>query len=130
MPKEASDVARGPAPATAAVPADPARTWMNASGFPINGGATWTSYTLDPSSGLLYVPGGNPAPDFVNDVRQGDNLYTGSVVVLDAKTGAYRRHFQLVRHDFHDWDASTAPSLFTAKSGKKIMAVAPKDGHL
>jgi alcohol dehydrogenase (cytochrome c) len=130
VPKQASDVARGPAPAPAGVLPDPARTWTNASGFPINGGATWTSYTLDPSSGLLYVPGGNPAPDFVNDVRQGDNLYTGSVVVLDARTGAYRRHFQLVRHDFHDWDASTAPSLFTARSGKKIMAVAPKDGHL
>ena len=53
--------------------------------------ATWTSHTLDPTTGLLYVPGGNPAPDFINDVRQGDNLYTDSVVVLDAKTEAYRR---------------------------------------
>jgi glucose dehydrogenase len=79
---------------------------------------------------LLYVPGGNPAPDFVNGTREGDNLYTGSVVVLDAKTGAYQRHFQLVKRDFHDWDVSTAPSLFMTKGGVRMMAVAPKDGHL
>jgi len=35
--------------------------------------------------------------------------------VLDAKTGAYQRHFQLVKHDFHDWDASMAPVLFTSR---------------
>ena len=45
---------------------------------------------LDPKTGLLYVPGGNPAPDFAIGVREGDNLFTGSVVVLDAKTGAYK----------------------------------------
>jgi alcohol dehydrogenase (cytochrome c) len=73
---------------------------------------------------------GNPAPDFIKGVRNGDNLFTGSLVVLDAKTGAYRRHFQLVRHDFHDWDVSTAPSVFTDKAGKRLLAIAPKDGHL
>lgn len=128
VPRGPSDVPLGPVAPGA--PNDIARTWKNAEGFPITGGATWTSYTLDPSTGLLYVPGGNPAPDFVNDYRGGANLYTGSVVVLDAKTGAYRRHFQLVRRDFHDWDISTAPSLFTSKSGQRLMAVAPKDGHL
>ena len=111
-------------------PPDAARSWTNAPGFPITGGATWTSYTLDPKRGLLYVPGGNPAPDFVNANREGDNLYTGSVVVLDAKTGAYVRHFQLVPHDFHDWDVSTAPTLVTTKAGRRLMAVAPKDGYL
>ena len=50
----------------------------------------WTSTALDPASGLLYVPAGNAAPAFDNSVRQGDNLFTGSVVVLDAKTGAYK----------------------------------------
>jgi alcohol dehydrogenase (cytochrome c) len=127
VPREASDVARGPAAPSA--PSE-AACWKTAPGFPVTGGATWTSYTLDPVSGLLYVPGGNPAPDFVADFRDGDNLYTGSVIVLDARTGAYQRHFQLVQRDFHDWDISTAPSLFTVKGGQRIMAVAPKDGHL
>jgi hypothetical protein len=39
-------------------------TWKNAPGIPISGGGLWTSYTLDPKTGLLYLPGGNPAPDF------------------------------------------------------------------
>jgi len=128
VPKEAGDFARGPG-ATAASD-DIAASWKNEAGFPISGGATWTSYTLDPASGLLYIPAGNPAPDFVNAQRGGDNLYSGSIVVLDAKTGAYQRHFQLVKRDFHDWDVSAAPALFTSKGGRNLMAVTPKDGHL
>ena len=128
VPKEGGDFARGPAAQAASD--DAAATWKNEAGFPITGGATWTTYTLDPDAGLLYVPGGNPAPDFVPSVRGGDNLYTGSVVVLDAKTGAYQRHFQLVKRDLHDWDVSAAPALITSKDGKSLMAVAPKDGHL
>jgi alcohol dehydrogenase (cytochrome c) len=128
VPKAATDVPRGPVAPPA--PAGAAKTWNNPPGFPITGGATWTSYTLDAKRGLLYVPGGNPAPDFVNSYRQGDNLYTGSVVVLNARTGAYVRHFQLVPHDFHDYDVSTAPALVTTRGGKRLMAVAPKDGHL
>jgi alcohol dehydrogenase (cytochrome c) len=104
--------------------------WKNAGGVPITGGATWTSYSLDPVTGMLYVPGGNPAPDFVKESRQGDNLYASSIVVLDAKTGAYQRHFQLVKRDFHDWDVSSAPALFLSGRGHRMLAEAPKDGHL
>ena len=128
VPKAPTDPVLGP-PAPPSPP-EIARSWTNTAGFPITGGATWTSYTLDPKLGLLYVPGGNPAPDFVNANREGDNLYTGSVVVLDARTGAYVRHFQLVPHDFHDWDVSTPPTLVTTKAGRQLMAVAPKDGFL
>lgn len=128
VPKGDGDFARGPqAPNT---PADAAASWKNTTGLPITGGGTWTSYTLDPANGLLYVPGGNPAPDFSNEHREGDNLFTSSVVVLDAKTGAYQRHFQMVKRDFHDWDASTAPALFTSQAGHRLLAEAPKDGHL
>ena len=106
------------------------KTWLNGEDVPVTGGATWTSYTLDPQRGLLYVPGGNPAPDFASGLRKGSNLFTNSVVVLDAKTGQYRQHFSLVPDDFHDWDVSAAPTLFTARNGHRIMAAAPKDGHL
>jgi glucose dehydrogenase len=78
----------------------------------------------------LYVPGGNPAPDFANAPRQGENLFASSIVVLDAKTGAYQKHFQLVKRDFHDWDISSAPVLFLSKVGHRMLAEAPKDGHL
>lgn len=126
VPKQPGDPTRGPEGAT---PLDTS-SWNQAPGAPISGGATWTSYTLDPETGLLYVPGGNPAPDFASALRGGDNLYTDSVVVLDAKTGAYRTHFKLAPKDWHDWDVSAAPALVATASGKRMMLVAPKDGHL
>jgi alcohol dehydrogenase (cytochrome c) len=128
VPKAAGDAARGPqAPGGAP---NAVASWKNGAGMPITGGATWTSYSLDPGKGLLYVPGGNPAPDFAKASRPGENLFTGSIVVLDAKTGAYQKHFQLVKRDFHDWDVSSAPVLFLNKVGHRMMAEAPKDGHL
>ncbi len=128
VPRASGDVARGPeAPAG---PATAASSWKNAPGIPITGGATWSSYSLDPVKGVLYVPGGNPGPDFAKAPRQGENLFAGSIVVLDAKSGAYQRHFQLVSRDFHDWDVSTAPVLFLSKRGHRMLAEAPKDGYL
>jgi alcohol dehydrogenase (cytochrome c) len=105
-------------------------TWGNEPGVPITGGGTWSTYSLDTQRGLLYLPTGNPGPDFANDVRPGDNLYTNSVLVLDAKTGIYRNHYSLVPADFHDWDLSAAPVLATTKGGKRVVAGAPKDGLL
>lgn len=126
VPKTANDPSRGPqatgSPATA--------SWNNAPGVEITGGATWTSYSLDPAAGELYVPGGNPAPDFAKNLRKGENQYAGSVIVLDAKTGAYKRHFSIVPEDFHDYDVSSAPALFTSKNGTDLMALTPKDGFL
>ena len=127
VPKAEGDPTRGPLGAS---PLN-ASTWGNSlQGVPITGGATWTSYTLDPDTGLLYVPGGNPAPDFATDVREGSNLYSGSVVVLDAMTGAYKNHFKIVPKDWHDWDVSSAPAIIKTAGGKKVLSVAPKDGHL
>ncbi len=126
VPKGPGDVARGPEGRS---PLD-GSTWTTPPGSPITGGATWSSYTLDPDKGLLYVPGGNPAPDFGADMRGGENLYSGSVVVLDAKTGDYKSHFKLVPKDWHDWDVSSAPVLIHSAAGKDIMLAAPKDGHL
>jgi alcohol dehydrogenase (cytochrome c) len=126
VPKTEGDVTRGPQGAS---PLDTS-TWKNPSGSPITGGATWSSYTLDPTTGLLYVPGGNPAPDFATGPREGPNLYSGSVVVLDATTGDYKIHFKLVPRDWHDWDVSNPPAIIQTAGGKKLMSVAPKDGHL
>ena len=126
VPKTEGDRPRGPQGPS---PLDTS-TWGNAPGFPISGGATWSSYTLDPITEELYVPVGNPGPAFARDVRKGDNLYSGSVVVLDAMTGAYKRHFKLVPEDWHDWDVASAPSLIETVGGRKLMTEAPKDGHL
>jgi alcohol dehydrogenase (cytochrome c) len=126
VPKSEGDATRGPQGAS---PLD-ASTWKNAPGAPISGGATWTSYTLDPPAGELYVPVGNPSPVYAIGVREGENLFTDSIVVLDAKTGAYKRHFKLDSRDWHDWDVSSAPSLIETSGGKKLLSVAPKDGYL
>jgi alcohol dehydrogenase (cytochrome c) len=91
VPKSDDDPLRGPQGAS---PLNNS-TWKNVPGVPISGGGTWTSTTLDPAAGLLYVPGGNPAPDFDVSVREGENLFTDSVIVLDAKTGAYKNHSKL-----------------------------------
>ena len=127
VPKAEGDPTRGPEGAS---PLN-TLTWGNSlRGVPITGGASWTSYTLDPETGLLYVPGGNPAPDFATGVREGSNLYSGSVVVLDAMTGAYKNHFEIVSKDWHDWDVSSAPVIIKTAGGKKVLSVAPKDGQL
>ena len=126
VPKTEGDIVRGPQGKS---PLDTA-TWKNATGIPISGGGSWTSYTLDPKTGLLYVPGGNPAPDFAIGAREGENFYTDSVVVLDAKTGDYRFQFKLVPKDWHDWDVSNPPILIQTSGGKQLMVATPKDGYL
>ena len=108
----------------------PARaTWTN-SKYPISGGGFWTSFTLDESAGVLYVPAGNAAPDFDTELRTGDNLYTDSVIALDAATGHILGYNQLVKRDNHDWDVNSPPTLATTRSGKRIVASANKDGLL
>ena len=126
VPKQPGDPEYGP---EASSPLN-GSTWHNVNGAPITGGGTWTSYTLDTKSGLLYVPGGNPAPDFAQGLRKGTNLLTGSVVVLDAKTSAYRGDFKLVPIDWHDYDVSSAPVLVHTAGGRDLLVDAPKDGHL
>ena len=127
VPKQPGDPERGPQGAS---PLDTSTWQNNGPGMPISGGGAWTSFSLDPTTGELFIPVGNPSPDFAIGPRNGENLYTGSIVVLDAKTGAYKNHFKLVPKDWHDWDASNPPALIQTAGGKKLMSVAPKDGHL
>jgi alcohol dehydrogenase (cytochrome c) len=109
---------------------DAAKTWPNDPNRVKAGGGTYSSYALDTAAGLLYSPVGNPGPDFVRDYRPGDNLYTSSVVVLDAGTGELKGYRQLVKNDFHDWDVAASPILFTSKVGRKMVAAAGKNGYI
>ncbi len=94
------------------------------------GGGVYSSLALDPSDGMLYAPVGNPGPDFAGAYRPGRNLYTVSVVRLDARTGALKGYHQFVQHDIHDWDISASPMLFTSRDGRRMVAVAGKNGYL
>jgi alcohol dehydrogenase (cytochrome c) len=109
-------------------PGDPeAATWGGSTDK--GGGATWSSMAIDPVRRLLFVPTGNPAPDFNDASRGGDNLYTDSVVALDLATGKLSWYVQQVPHDMHDWDTAAAPALFST-GGLNVMAVASKNGLL
>ena len=77
--------------------------------------ATWLTGTYDPDSKLLYWPTGNPCPDYNGDERQGDNLYSSSVLALDPETGRLIWHYQFTPHDLHDWDATETPMLVDAQ---------------
>jgi alcohol dehydrogenase (cytochrome c) len=107
-----------------------AATWSSDPTHPKAGGGTWSSYALDTTTGTLYISTGNPGPDFVGDYRPGDNLYTCSVVMLNAKTGEFLRYYQVVPHDVHDWDVAASPILFTSRAGRDLVAIAGKNGYL
>lgn len=104
--------------------------WKNDKNLLVGGGGTWTSMTIDAKSRTLIIPGGNPAPEFVQGAYPGESLMQSSVTLLDTITGAYKKHFPLVLQDFHDWDVSSAPALVETKSGKSLLAVTPKNGML
>jgi alcohol dehydrogenase (cytochrome c) len=95
------------------------------------GAPTWLSGSYDRDLGLVYWGVGNPAPDWNGDSRPGDNLYSCSVVALDAKTGALRWHFQFTPHDTHDWDANQVPVLADATidgRARKLLLTANRNG--
>ena len=94
-------------------------------------GATWMTGTYDPQLGLVYWPVGNPGPDFTGDQREGDNLYTDSIVALEAKTGKLKWYYQFTPHDVHDWDAQEPPVLIDAnwrEQPRKLLIQANRNG--
>lgn len=97
------------------------------------GGNLWTAMSLDVEKNVLYVPGGNAAPDLYDDDRPGDNLYTNSLIALDGATGRLLWHHQFVPHDVHDYDVSHVAPLFRASvhgSLRNVVASTGKDGLL
>ncbi len=107
-------------------------SWGN---FPLEwgGGGTWMTGTYDAELNLLYWGTGNPWPDFYGGDRKGDNLYSDSVVALDADTGKMKWYFQFTPHDVWDWDAQEFPVLLdlTVRGQKrKALVQANRNGFL
>ena len=75
------------------------------------GGGTWMTGSYDPDLDLLYWGTGNPNPDYYDETREGANLYTNSIVAIEASTGRLRWHYQFTPHDTHDWDSNHVPVL-------------------
>ena len=94
-------------------------------------GATWMTGTYDAQLDTIFWPVGNPGPDFNGDDRQGDNLYTDSIVALDSKTGKLKWYYQFTPHDVHDWDAQEPAVLVDSNwqgQPRKLLLQANRNG--
>jgi alcohol dehydrogenase (cytochrome c) len=106
-------------------------TWNGKSQTRPAGGATWFTGSYDAELKTLYWQVGNPGPDHNGDDREGDNLYSDSVIALDAATGALKWHYQFTPHDEWDWDAAEPLTLVDTKwegQDRKLMLQANRNG--
>jgi quinohemoprotein ethanol dehydrogenase len=97
-------------------------TWPQQGDAWQHGGAgVWQTPSVDPELGLIYFSTGNPGPNLFGAVRPGANLFTVSIIALDAHTGKYRWHFQQIHHDIWDYDSPNPTVLFdTTVKGRKV----------
>jgi PQQ-dependent dehydrogenase (methanol/ethanol family) len=116
-------------------PGEPgSETWIGTS-LPEHGGggATWMTGTFDPDTQTVFWGTGNPYPSMNGDERKGDNLYTDSVIALDAATGKLKWYYQFTPHDLFDWDAGQTPLLVNRRykgEDKKLLIQANRNGFL
>jgi PQQ-dependent dehydrogenase (methanol/ethanol family) len=106
-------------------------TWPSPEAASRGGAAAWVTGTYDPELNLVYFGTGNPNPDYYGDERKGDNLYSCSIVALDADTGQLKWHFQFTPHDTHDWDSNHVPVLADVAIGgqtRKAVMMANRNG--
>ncbi|HEU0121794.1 MAG TPA: PQQ-binding-like beta-propeller repeat protein [Bryobacteraceae bacterium] len=108
-------------------------TWPKDAWKYAGGANTWGEISVDVKRGIAYFPTGSPTYDYYGADRIGSNLFSNSLVALDARTGKRLWHFQLVHHDLWDYDTTAAPQLLTVThEGKRVDVVAQssKQGFL
>ena len=107
-------------------------TWPNEDAARHGGGMTWQPVTYDPELNLIYLTTGNPQPVIAFKNRPGANLFTASIVALDADTGKMAWYFQSSPRDTHDWDSTQTPVLIDGEIDgrpRKLLAQAARNGH-
>jgi quinoprotein glucose dehydrogenase len=106
-------------------------TWEDKEAWKKFGGANcWAGMSLDETRGIVYVPTGSIGGDFYGGIRKGQNLFGNSLIALNAATGKYLWHYQVIHHDLWDRDLAANPNLVTLNiNGKKIDAVAQITKH-
>ena len=111
-------------------------TWpKNSNVWTMGGGGVWQTGNIDPELGMVYFAVGNAVPQTGGEIREGDNLFTGSVLGLDMNTGKLRWHYQVVHHDIWDADGAepTPTILYDTQVGgqtRKAIAAMRSDGYL
>ncbi|MGE3509120.1 MAG: PQQ-dependent dehydrogenase, methanol/ethanol family [Vicinamibacterales bacterium] len=117
---------------TIPLPGEPgSETWKN-DAWKTGGGPVWITGSYDPQLNLTYWGVGNPGPDWNNEQRPGDNLYTDSVVALDLDTGKLKWHFQFTPNDTYDYDSVQVPVLVDMNwngTMVKLMLWANRNGY-
>ncbi len=99
-------------------------TWLGDSWKKMSGANVWTFFSVDAERGILYMPLGSVNNDYYGGDRPGANLFSSSIVAVDAETGRLKWYFQATHHDLWDYDMPVPPMLFdVVKDGKKIPAV-------
>jgi alcohol dehydrogenase (cytochrome c) len=86
-------------------------TWPDNGTYKEGGASIWNTPTVDPELNMLYFSTSNASP-WLGGNREGENLFTASIVALDAETGEYKWHFQQVHHDIWDYDSPSPTVLF------------------
>jgi alcohol dehydrogenase (cytochrome c) len=99
-------------------------TWPKGTDAYKEGGASiWNTPTVNPETNMLYFSTSNASP-WLGASREGENLFTASIVALDAETGKYKWHYQMVHHDVWDYDAPSPTVLFKGEmNGEEVEAV-------
>lgn len=110
-----------------------AKTWAGEWWKYGGGGTVWNSITYDKESDTVYLGTGNGAPwnRKIRSAGKGDNLFLCSIVALDAKTGAYKWHYQINPGESWDFNASMDMELADMTIGgepRKVLLTAPKNG--
>jgi glucose dehydrogenase len=96
-------------------------TWLDDSALTTGNGGVWTAMSADPELGLVYLPVESGTGDRYGGDRPGSNLFTGSVVAVDYRTGERKWYFQHLRHDIWDYDTPSAPILADLPDGRKLL---------
>jgi alcohol dehydrogenase (cytochrome c) len=112
-------------------PGEPGHDTWEGESWQTGGAGTWITGSYDPTQNLIFWGTGNPSPDYNGDDREGDNLYSNSLVALDADTGRLRWHFQYTPHDLHDWDSNQVPVLLegvVAGRARKLVVQGNRNG--
>lgn len=106
------------------IEAEKAAAEQYADAWRYGGGSAWSTPAIDYETETLFFGTGNPSPQMEGSSRPGDNLYTSSLVALDANTGRIKWYFQQVPHDMWGYDVASPPVLFDVqRDGESIPAV-------
>jgi alcohol dehydrogenase (cytochrome c) len=108
-------------------PGEPGHETWEGDSWKVGGAPAWMTGVYDPVSNELFWPTGNPAPSNRGEGRAGDNLYSNSLLALDADTGKLNWYFQFTKHDEHDWDATEVPVMID-QGGQHLIAQANRNG--